>query len=138
MYAKSGNSKLPGLKVLCSSQRAKFPLTWRNSKKPTTLFCSVITVSAALTPQHGFGRKKYRARNPWRVASIVGRLRLTPTFRVTRENTDEQGQNKKSPQAGEILSQAHLNLMPQGKRSLAKEGHSVGLSRSKQRQAHCG
>src|SRR4029077_879077 len=104
MCARNGNLKLRGLRVLCSFRCAKSLRTWRNLRKPTTLFCSVITVSAALTPQHGSGRKKYRARNPWQVASIVGRRRLTPKFRVTRENTDEQRQIKRSPEAGEIFS----------------------------------
>ena len=53
------------------------------------LSCSVITASAASTRQHGYGRKKYLVRNPWPGVSIVGRLRLIPTFRVTRENSDE-------------------------------------------------
>src|ERR1700758_134820 len=138
MCAKNGNLRLRGSKARCLFRCAKFLQTSPNLNKPTILFCSAIMASAALTRRHGSARKKYRARNPWSGASIVGRPRLTPTFRVTRENGDEQRQIEKSPQAGEILSQAHLNLLPQGKRSLAKEGHSAGLSRPEQREAHCG
>src|ERR1700751_3955286 len=124
MCAKNGNSKLPGSRALCLSRCAKFPPTSQNLNKPTILFCSAIMVSAASTRQHGYGRKKYLARNPWPGASIVGRLRLIPTFRVTREITDEQRQIEESPQACEILSQAHLNVLPQSKRALAKQGQS--------------
>src|SRR5579862_1077227 len=138
MCERNGNLKLRESKARCSFRCAKFPQASPNLSKPTILSSSAIMVSAASTLQRGYGRRKYRARNPWPGASIVGRLRLTPTFRVTREHSDEQRQIEKSPKAGEILSQAHLNLLPQSKRSLAEEGHSAGLSRSEQREAHCG
>jgi hypothetical protein len=69
-------------------------------------------VSAALTLPRGCARKKFPEQNRWPAGSIAGRPKLILPFRVTRKNTYEQSESEESPEAGEILSQAHLNLLP--------------------------